>query len=244
MEDGFEVLILQDRAIDSDHAPIPSLLATAAVHHHLIRKGLRGQVGIVVEAGDVWEVHHFACLIGFGATAINPYLALSTIRDMKANWQDCKQILMLKQLKKNYIKAVNDGLLKVFSKMGISTLQSYQGAQIFEIIGLNKDVVDKYFTGATSRIEGMGLDEIARETLAKHFFAFSKKDIPVDRLPVGGIYQWKRKGEFHLFNPQTIHLLQYSTRMNDYNTFKKYSKLVNDQSEKAATLRSLFQFKQ
>ena len=128
---------------------------------------------------------------------------------------------------------MNDGLLKVFSKMGISTLQSYQGAQIFEIIGLNKTVVDKYFTGATSRIEGMGLDEIARETLAKHLFAFSKKDIPVDRLPVGGVYQWKRKGEFHLFNPQTIHLLQYSTQMNDYATFKKYSKLVNDQREKA-----------
>ena len=127
--------------------------------------------------------------------------------------------------------------------MGISTLQSYQGAQIFEIIGLNNDVVDKYFTGATSRIEGMGLDEIAREALAKHFFAFSRKDIPVDRLPVGGIYQWKRKGEFHLFNPQTIHLLQYSTKMNDYTSFKKYSKLVNDQSEKACTLRSLFQFK-
>lgn len=146
-------------------------------------------------------------------------------------------------LKKNYIKAVNDGLLKVFSKMGISTLQSYQGAQIFEILGLNKDVVNKYFTGATSRIEGMGLDEIAKEVLAKHFFAFSKKDIPVDRLPVGGIYQWKRKGEFHLFNPQTIHLLQHATKMNDFATFKKYSKLVNEQSEKACTLRSLFQFK-
>jgi glutamate synthase (NADPH/NADH) large chain len=147
------------------------------------------------------------------------------------------------KLKKNYIKAVNEGLLKVFSKMGISTLQSYLGAQIFEIIGLNKDVVNKYFTGATSRIEGMGLDEIARETLAKHFLAFSKKEVPVDRLPVGGVYQWKRKGEFHLFNPQTIHLLQYSTKMNDYSTFKKYSKTVNDQSEKAATLRSLFKFK-
>ena len=123
-------------------------------------------------------------------------------------------------LKKNYVKAVCDGLLKVFSKMGISTLQSYQGAQIMEIIGLNQDVVNKYFTGATSRIEGMGLDEIAKETLVKHFFAFSRKDIPVERLPVGGLYQWKRKGEFHLFNPQTIHLLQYSTKMNDYNTFK------------------------
>lgn len=242
VEDGFEVLILMDRAIDSEHAPIPSLLATAAVHHHLIRKGYRGRVGIIVEAGDVWEVHHFACLIAFGATAINPYLALSTIRDMKLSGK-LQTDLDVEYLKKNYIKAVNDGLLKVFSKMGISTLQSYQGAQIFEIIGLNNDVVDRYFTGATSRIGGMGLDEIARETLSKHFYAFSKKDIPVDRLPVGGIYQWKRKGEFHLFNPQTIHLLQYSTRMNDYDIFKKYSKLVNEQSEKAATLRSLLQFK-
>ncbi len=242
VEDGFEVLILTDRAIDSDHAPIPSLLACSAVHHHLIRKGYRGQVGIIVEAGDVWEVHHFACLIGFGATAINPYLALSTIRDLKLT-DKLKTDLDAEELKKNYIKAVCEGLLKVFSKMGISTLQSYQGAQIFEIIGLNRSVVDKYFTGATSRIEGMGLDEIARETLTKHFFAFSRKNIPVDRLPVGGIYQWKRKGEFHLFNPATVHLLQYSTRMNDYDAFKKYSKLVNDQSEKAATLRSMITFK-
>ncbi|TAJ64690.1 MAG: glutamate synthase large subunit, partial [Chitinophagaceae bacterium] len=242
VEDGFEVIILTDRAIDSDHAPIPSLLATAAVHHHLIRKGYRGQVGIIVEAGDVWEVHHFACLLGFGATAINPYLALSSIRDMKLGHK-LQTELDVEYLKKNYVKAVNEGLLKVFSKMGISTLQSYQGAQIFEIIGLNKTVVDQYFTGATSRIQGMGLDEIAKEVLAKHYFAFSKKEIPIDRLPVGGIYQWKRKGEFHLFNPQTIHLLQHATRMNDYATFKKYSKLVNDQTEKACTLRSQFQFK-
>jgi glutamate synthase (NADPH/NADH) large chain len=242
VEDGFEVLILTDRAIDSDHAPIPSLLAVSAVHHHLIRKGYRGQVGIIVEAGDVWEVHHFACLIGFGATAINPYLALSTIRDMKLS-NKLQTELDPEQLKKNYVKAVCDGLLKVFSKMGISTLQSYQGAQIFEILGINKDVVNRYFTGATSRIEGMGLDEIAREALAKHHFAFSRKDIPVERLPVGGIYQWKRKGEFHLFNPTTIHLLQHSTKMNDFATFKKYSKTVNDQSEKACTLRSMLQFK-
>ena len=241
-DDGFEVLILSDRAIDSEHAPIPSLLACAAVHHHLIRKGKRGQVGLIVEAGDVWEVHHFACLIGFGATAINPYLALSTIRDMKLSGTLTSD-QEVEQLKKNYIKAVNEGLLKVFSKMGISTLQSYQGAQIFEIIGLNQTVVDRYFTGATSRIQGMGLDEMAKEILAKHNLAFSRKDIPVERLPVGGVYQWKRKGEFHLFNPQTIHLLQYSTKMNDYKTFKKYSKLVNDQSEKACTLRSLFEFK-
>lgn len=242
VEDGFEVVILTDRAIDSDHAPIPSLLATSAVHHHLIRKGYRGQVGIIVEAGDVWEVHHFACLLAFGATAINPYLSLSSIRDMRLS-EKLQTDLDPEQLKKNYIKAVNEGLLKVFSKMGISTLQSYQGAQIFEIIGLNKSVVDQYFTGATSRIQGMGLDEIARETLSKHFFAFSRKDIPVDRLSAGGIYQWKRKGEFHLFNPQTIHLLQHATRSDDYATFRKYSKLVNDQAEKACTLRSQFRFK-
>ena len=242
VDDGFEVLILSDRAIDSDHAPIPTLLATAAVHHHLIRKGIRGSVGIIIEAGDVWEVHHFACLIGFGATAINPYLAFASIRDAR-NTGKLTTDLDIEYLRKNYIKAVNDGLLKVFSKMGISTLQSYQGAQIFEIIGLNRAVVNKYFTGATSRIEGMGLDEIARETLAKHVFAFSRKDIPVDRLPSGGVYQWKRKGEFHLFNPNTIHFLQYSTHMNDYASFKKYSKLVNDQTEKAATLRGLMAFK-
>ncbi len=241
-KDGFEVLILSDRAIDSDHAPIPTLLAVAAVHHHLIRKGLRGQVGIIVEAGDVWEVHHYACLIGFGATAINPYLALATIHDAQKTGK-LQTSLEPEYLRKNYIKAVNDGLLKVFSKMGISTLQSYQGAQIFEIIGLNNSVVDKYFTGATSRIQGMGLDEIAREILAKHLFAFTRKDIPVERLPTGGVYQWKRKGEFHLFNPNTIHYLQYSTHMNDYVSFKKYSKLVNDQMEKTATIRSLFQFK-
>ena len=242
VEDGFEVIILTDRAIDSDHAPIPSLLATSAVHHHLIRKGYRGQVGIIVEAGDIWEVHHFACLVAFGATAINPYLALSSIRDMKIAGK-LETTLEIDKLKKNYIKAVNDGLLKVFSKMGISTLQSYQGAQIFEIIGINKKVVDSYFTGATSRIEGMGLDEIAKEIMAKHYFAFPKKQISVNRLTVGGVYQWKRKGEFHMFNPQTIHLLQHATKSNDFEVYKKYARLINDQSEKAATLRSQFKFK-
>jgi glutamate synthase (NADPH/NADH) large chain len=172
--DGYKLLILSDRAIDSGHAPIPSLLAISAVHHFLIRKGCRGQVGILVEAGDIWEVHQFACLIGFGATAINPYLAFATIHDLKERGK-IKTDLDDKQLSKNYIKAVNDGLLKVFSKMGISTLQSYQGAQIFEIIGINKSVVDAHFTGAPSRIEGIGLDEIAKETLAKHYVAFKRK---------------------------------------------------------------------
>ena len=242
VEDGFEVIVLTDRSIDSEHAAIPSLLACSSVHHHLIKKGLRGKVGIIVEAGDVWEVHHYACLIGFGATAINPYLAMSSIRDMKLSGH-IKTDLDDKYLKKNYIKAVNEGLYKVFSKMGISTLQSYQGAQIFEIIGINKDVVNRHFTGATSRIEGMGLDEIAREILAKHNIAFPKKAADIDRLPVGGIYQWKRRGEAHLFNPQTIHALQHATSVGDYASFKKYSKLVNDQGEKACTLRSLFDFK-
>jgi glutamate synthase (NADPH/NADH) large chain len=240
--DGFKLIILSDRAIDSGHAPIPSLLAISAVHHYLIRKGCRGQVGIIVEAGDIWEIHHYACLIGFGATAINPYLALSTIYDLKQTGK-IQTELEQKYLVKNYIKAVNDGLLKVFSKMGISTLQSYQGAQIFEIIGINKSVVDHYFTGAPSRIEGIGLDEIAKETLAKHQVAFKKKQTPFERLAAGGVYEWRKNGEFHLFNPQTVHLLQYSTKMNDYSTFKKYSRHVNEQSEKACTLRSLFQFK-
>ncbi len=240
--DGFEVIILTDRAIDSDHASIPSLLATSAVHHHLISKGLRGQVGLVVEAGDVWEVHHFACLIGFGATAINPYLALASIRNMKANG-NLETNLTWEELRYNYIKAVNDGLLKIFSKMGVSTIQSYQAAQLFEIVGINTEVVEKYFSGGVSRIEGLGLEEIAAEALAKHRLAFHQKTLPSNSLPVGGIYQWKRKGEAHLFNPNTIHYLQLATRQNNYETFKKYSQLVNDQEEKAVTLRSLLQFK-
>ncbi|MFY8128186.1 MAG: glutamate synthase large subunit [Chitinophagaceae bacterium] len=242
VEDGFEVIILSDRAIDSEHVSIPSLLATSAVHHHLISKGVRGQVGLVVEAGDVWEVHHFACLIGFGATAINPYLALATIRNMKTNGSlDTK--LSWEELRYNYIKSVNDGLLKIFSKMGVSTLQSYQAAQLFEIVGLNSQVVNKYFTGGVSRIEGLGLEEIAQEALAKHRLAFHQKAMHTNSLPVGGIYQWKRKGEAHLFNPNTIHYLQLATRQNNYDTFKKYSSLVNQQEESAVTLRSLLQFK-
>jgi glutamate synthase (NADPH/NADH) large chain len=243
VEDGFKVLIIQDRAIDSDHAPVPTLLATAAVHHHLIRKGMRGQVGIIVEAGDVWEVHHFACLIAFGATAINPYLALSTIRDMKEGGK-FKTNVSEDELKKNYIRAVNEGLLKVFSKMGISTLQSYQGAQIFEILGINSEVVERYFAGATSRIGGIGLDEIAKETLVRHQFAFSKKIGTTSRLPAGGIYQWKQQGEHHLFNPQTIHLLQHATKTNDQLLFKKYCSAVDQQTIKAATLRGLLEFRQ
>jgi len=242
VEDGFSIILLSDRSIDSSHAPVPSLLATAAVHHHLIKKGYRGKVGIAVEAGDVWEVHHFATLISFGASAVNPYLAFESIIDLKKK-DIIPDTISDEKLYKNYIKSVDEGLLKVFSKMGISTLQSYQGAQIFEALGISKEVIDVYFTGAISRIGGLSLDDIAREALIKHRLAFPAEPVPNSKLEVGGIYQWKRRGEFHLFNPQTIHLLQQSTKTNDYQVFKKYTKLVNDQSVKACTLRSLLKFK-
>ncbi len=238
VDDGFDVLILSDRAIDSEHAPIPSLLACSAVHHHLIRHGVRGKVGLVVEAGDVWEVHHFATLLGFGATGINPYLALASIRDMadKGEMEGKAE-----QLKKNYTKAVGDGLLKIFSKMGISTLQSYQGAQVFEIIGLNKLVVNTCFTGAISRINGLGFDDIAKEALVKHFSAF-KPQLGKNILEQDGIYQWKKEGEYHQYNPETVDLLQKSTRNNDFDLFKKYSRAVN-QNERPSTLRHLLELK-
>ncbi|MDR3695881.1 glutamate synthase large subunit [Mucilaginibacter sp.] len=241
VDDGFEVLILSDRAIDSEHAPIPSLLAVSAVHHHLIRSGRRGAVGIVVETGDTWEVHHFACLLAFGATAINPYLALSTIEALKNNGS-METNLDLKTLQKNYVKSINDGLLKIFSKMGISTLQSYHGSQVFEILGINQAVVDKYFTGAVTRIGGLGLDEIARESLCKHRLGFGGSKSGTHLLPEGGIYQWKRRGESHLFNPTTVHLLQHATRTNDYSIYKNYAKAINEQSEKHFTIRGLLDF--
>ena len=242
VEDGFSIILLSDRSLDSSHAPIPSLLATAAVHHHLMRKGLRGKVGIVVECGDVWEVHHFATLISYGASAVNPYLAFDTIQDLKNKGQ-LNPELTQEKLFYNYTKSINDGLLKVFSKMGISTMQSYQGAQIFEALGISKDVIDKYFCRTVSRIGGLSLNDIATEALIKHKQAFPDKFVPNPKLEVGGIYQWKRRGEFHLFNPQTIHLLQLATKTNDYGVYKKYAKLVNDQGEKACTLRSLLKFK-
>jgi len=242
IEDGFTIIILSDRSFDSGHAQIPSLLVTAAVHHDLIRKGLRGKVGLLVEAGDVWESHHYATLLGFGASGVNPYLVYQTIHDMK------KRNLLTEELTEekaiyNYKKAVNGELLKIMSKMGISTLQSYHGAQIFEALGISSDVINQYFTGTVSRIEGLTLDDIAREALAKHRLAYPKTLNGPAKLEVGGVYQWKQRGEAHLFNPQTIHLLQHSTKTNDYQVFKKYSKLINDQSEKAITLRSLLRFK-
>lgn len=241
VDDGFEVIVLSDRSMDSGHATIPSLLACSAVHHHLIRKGVRRKIGIVMEVGDVWEVHHFATLLGFGATAINPYLALASIREMFHKNEFGNEI-ELEKLKNNYRKAVGDGLLKIFSKMGISTLQSYHGAQIFEIIGLNKAVVNTCFTGAISRINGISFDDLAREALVKHFNAFGRK-LPQQILEPGGVYQWKPENEYHQFNPQSVHLLQQATWNNRYDIFKKYSRTVNQLSEKASLLRSLMDFK-
>ncbi|RPD47962.1 glutamate synthase large subunit [Hymenobacter sediminis] len=242
VDDGFEVLILSDRYLDSEHAAIPSLLAVSAVHHHLIRKGYRGSVGLVVEAGDAWEVHHFACLLAFGATAINPYLALSTIQTLHATGR-LGPAQEVGKLQANYSKAVCDGLLKIFSKMGISTLQSYHGAQVFEILGINREVVDAYFTGAVTRIGGLGLDEIARETLFKHYQGFRSSTLEEQSLlPEGGVYQWRRRGEAHQFNPETVHLLQHATRTGNYETYQRYARLVNTPGKGTFSLRGLLDF--
>jgi glutamate synthase (NADPH) large chain len=250
IRDGFEILVLSDRAVDSEHAAIPSLLATSTIHHHLIRKGLRGKASIVVEASDVWETHHYATLIGYGASAICSYLAFETLSNMNASGQIDGEFTD-KELYTNYIKAVDKELLKIFSKMGISTLQSYQGAQIFECLGLNKSVTDKYFTGTISRIGGLSIHDIAKEAVVRHRVAYPKVDLEsTNRLEVGGVYQWKQRGEKHMFNPDSIHLLQQSGKvgekdlMEGYKIFKKYSKLINDQSKEALTLRSLMRFKE
>jgi len=241
VSEGFNILIISDREADATHAAIPSLLATGAIHRHLIKKRLRAKVGLIVEAGDVRETHHFATLLGYGASAINPYLAFETITALNgANKLHGNQTD--EEVIDNYIHAIGHGLLKVFSKMGISTLQSYQGAQIFEILGLNSHVVEKCFFKTVSRIEGLGFDGIAKELLVNQRLAYPEKPVLNPRLEVGGFYQWKRTGEFHLFNPETIHLLQHSTRRNDYKTYKKYAETINNQVEKACTLRGLLDF--
>lgn len=242
VNDGFEVIILSDRAIDSQHAAIPSLLAVSAVHHHLIKTGHRGSVGLVVEAGDVWEVHHFACLLAFGATAINPYLALASIRTLKEQGTITTE-LTWPELRKNYVKSICAGLLKIFSKMGISTLQSYHGAQSFEILGINNDVVDNYFCGAVSRIGGLGLDEIAKEVIIKHRRGFASSSRSTSNLlPEGGLYAWRKRGESHLFNPETVHLLQRACRTNDFDVYRQYSALISKQTDKYFTLRNVLDF--
>jgi len=241
IEHGHNILILSDRGIDEDNAAIPSLLAVSAVHHHLIRQGTRTKVSILLESGEPREVHHFALLIGYGASAVNPYLAFETLDDLIRQGR-LKNISHEKAVK-NYLKAANKGVVKVLSKMGISTIQSYRGAQIFEAIGLKEDVIDQYFTWTPSRIGGIGLDTIAEEALKPHRRAFAKREGAELELDSGGDYQWRKDGEDHLFNPKTIHTLQMATRANDYQLYKKYSALVQGEYEEIRTLRSLLDFK-
>jgi glutamate synthase (NADPH/NADH) large chain len=240
IEDGANIVILSDRHSSATLAPIPSLLLVAAVHHHLIREKTRTRVGLVVETGEAREVHHMALLVGYGAAAVNPYLAFETIEDMVARG-DLGNTSPLKAVR-NYIKAASKGVLKVMSKMGISTVASYTGAQVFECIGLAQDVIDEYFTGTVSRLGGIGLDVVAAEVAARH--AKAHPDRPTElahrELEVGGEYQWRREGEFHLFNPDTVFRLQHATRTKRYEIFKEYTSLVDSQSAQLATLRGLF----
>ena len=241
VEEGYSILILSDRGLDTDHAAIPSVLATAAIHHHLIRCGVRALCDIIVEAGEVKETHHFATLIGYGASAINPYLAIESLNDLNKQGR-INGDLSTDKIYENFKKSIDAGLLKIFSKMGISTIQSYHGAQIFEALGISKPVIDKYFTGTVSRIGGLSTDDIAREALVKHRHAFPESPIHNTRLDVGGVYQWKNRGEKHLFNPKSIHHLQNSAKNNDYEEFKQYTAEVDAQTERAVTLRGLLEF--
>ena len=239
--EGCTILILSDRGVGRTHAPIPSLLATAGVHHHLVREGTRTKCGLLVESGEAREVHHMALLVGYGAGAINPYLAFETIDDMVRQGQFA-DIDRAKAVK-NYVRAMTKGILKVMSKMGISTLQSYRGAQIFEAVGLNKGFVDRYFTWTASRIGGIGIDTVAAEVLQRHERAFPDRLADDADLQSGGEYQWRRDGEYHLFNPETVFKLQHATRSGQYKIYKEYAQLVNDQSRLRATLRGLFELK-
>ena len=250
--DGARILILSDRESDMTSAPIPSLLSVAAVHHHLVRERTRTQVGLIVESGDAREVHHMAMLIGFGAGAINPYMAFESISDMidrgviaDSAGGGASAPLDRDKALNNYIKAAGKGVLKVMSKMGISTVASYRGAQLFQAIGVSQSVLDEYFTGLSCPVGGIDLDDIAADVSARHQLAYL--DRPDERahreLEVGGEYQWRREGEYHLFNPDTVFKLQHSTRTGQYEIFKEYTKLVDDQSERLAALRGLLTFK-
>jgi glutamate synthase (NADPH) large chain len=236
---GKKILILSDRKISNEYAPIPSMLSTGAVHHSLVEQRLRTQAGLVVEAGDAWEVHHFATIVGYGASAVNPYMALETIHFLN------KHGMLYKPMKDeeaytNFQKAIGNGLLKVMSKMGISTLQSYQSSQIFEAVGIGSEVMERCFRKTISRIEGLGFDDLAQEVLVRHRLAFEQES---KDLQVGGIYQWKRKGEKHMFSPEVIHLLQHSTKSNNFNLYKKYAEYINNQTRNQLTIRGLFEFK-
>ncbi|TCT22030.1 glutamate synthase large subunit [Thiobaca trueperi] len=237
---GYSILILSDRNTNLDHIPIPALLATSAVHHHLIRRGLRTSSGIVVETGAALEVHHFATLEGYGAEAINPYLAFDTIQSLLPS---LPQPLTFEEAQKRYIKAIGKGLLKVMSKMGISMLESYCGAQIFDAIGLNSPFIQQYFTGTQSRVEGIGLREVAEEAVRWHAQAYGREQIYRKHLDVGGDYAYRLRGEDHVWTPETISKLQHATRAGDFKTFGDYSRLIDEQSERLLTLRGLMDFK-
>jgi glutamate synthase (NADPH) large chain len=251
IDGGARIIVLSDRESNEKLAPIPSLLLTSSVHHHLVRERTRTMVGLVVEAGDAREVHHMALLIGFGAAAINPYMAFETIEDMleRGSLQIPGSTGDLAadfgKAVANYCTAASNGVLKVMSKMGISTLASYNGAQLYQVIGLAQDLVDEYFTGLRSPLGGIGLDEIAEEVAIRHRVAFleNRNERAHRELEVGGEYQWRREGEYHLFNPDTVFKLQHATRTGQYSIFKEYTKLVDDQSERLAALRGLFKFK-
>ena len=240
IEDGATIIVLSDRESDERNAPIPSLLLTSAVHHHLVREKSRTRVGLIVESGDAREVHHFAALFGYGANAINPYMVFESIDELVKSG-DILEVGTEKGIE-NYRKAAAKGVTKIMSKMGISTLASYTGAQLFDVTGLSQDTCDEYFTGTISPLQGVGLDEIAEDVARRHRFAFlSRPEEAAHReLEIGGEYQWRREGEYHLFNPDTVFKLQHSTRSGKYDIFKEYTKLIDDQSERLATLRGLF----
>ena len=244
IENGVTYLILSDRNSNRDMAPIPSLLLTSSVHHHLIRTGRRTMVGLVVEAGDVREVHHVAALVGYGAAAVNPYLALESVELMVRDGS--LHGVSFEEASENLIRSLGKGVLKIMSKMGISTVSSYSGAQCFEVIGLNADVVQKYFTGTISQLGGIGIEVLHQEIAARHASAYPvERAVGIHRnLEIGGEYQWRREGPPHLFNPETVFKLQHSTRSKRYDIFKQYTKAVDNQAERLMTLRGLFEFKQ
>jgi glutamate synthase (ferredoxin) len=238
---GAAILILSDRYMNKEHAPIPSLLATSGVHHYLVRRGTRTRATLVIETGEAREVHHYCLLIGYGASAVNPYLAFETLDDMIR--QGILTGINHQKAVYSYVKAVKKGVLKVMSKMGISTLQSYRGAQIFEAVGLNKEFVDTYFTNTPTRISGIGIDEVAAEAIARRRHAFPERPVAQPDLEWGGQYQWRQDGEYHMYNPESIHKLQYSTRTDNYRIFKEYSRIVDTTSQKLCTLRGLLELR-
>ncbi len=242
IEYGYSILILSDKGLDENTVAIPSLLACSGLHHHLIKKGTRTKVSIVMETGEARELHHFAVLIGYGANAINPYLAFETIQQLHQNGK-IKGELSYKQAEANYVKSIEKGLYKIISKMGISTIQSYCGAQIFEAVGISSKVIDKYFTGTSSRIGGIGLKIIAKEQLLRHKAAFKPEQGDDPNLDLGGRYKWRKNGEFHQWNPDTIALLQHAVRSNNYSIYKEYAEKVNNPKYNSATIRSLLSFR-